>query len=320
MKPISPERDAQLLGYLVGGLEEVEQEQVASEIEADPQLRRRLDELSVALAPLAADKVDAPAPRDLAVRTLAHIAEHCCRELPRAPAPLPRDVIGFSRSWWKRVDVLVAACLLLTALGLGAPALLRLRADSARLECQNNLREFGEGLLAYREHHRQFPNIAEKSPHDLAGLVVPILADAGVLSKNASIRCPGNGRHQACSVTLKDVLASDPQHVNAALFTSCYSYSLGYKDDLGYHAPQACGDQAGSLVALMSDGPPTGLSLSNSPNHGGDGQNILFSDGSVRFHATRMLAGDDIFTNNARQVAAGLDCRDIVLGKSSARP
>src|SRR5438876_12186893 len=80
--------DADLLGYLVGGLDESEQREVETELDTHPESRRRLDELRFALEPLAVDRDDPPAPRDLAVRTLAAIAEHCCRELPHAPIPV----------------------------------------------------------------------------------------------------------------------------------------------------------------------------------------------------------------------------------------
>jgi hypothetical protein len=313
--------DADLLGYLVGGLDESEQRDVETQLDAHPESRQRLDELRLALEPLKSDRDDTPPPRDLAVRTLAVIAEHCCRELPHAPIHVKQRLAHSDRSWWRRVDVLVAACILLTFLGLGIPGILKFRGRAARIECQNNLREFSTALHAYHDTHRHFPNIAEKHPHDVAGMVIPILADAGVLSDMASVRCPGNGAPLANTITLEAALAMPPDELpdQAAKITACYTYSLGYKDENGYHPPGHCDDRPAGLVALMSDCPPPG-DIGNSPNHGGYGQNVLFIDGSVRFLTSRAIGTDDIFTNRAGQVAAGLDCLDIVLGSSSARP
>ncbi|UCD49405.1 MAG: hypothetical protein JSW27_17965 [Phycisphaerales bacterium] len=57
----------------------------------------------------------------------------------------------------------------------------------------------------------------------------------------------------------------------------------------------------------------------NSPNHGGQGQNILFADGTVGYSHTRFIgaAGDDIYTMTDGDVGGGRqrpsDLRDIVL-------
>ncbi|MBI3411820.1 MAG: DUF1559 domain-containing protein [Planctomycetes bacterium] len=320
MRESNSQIDAQLLGFLVGGLEEKELRQVEADLEAHPERRLRLDKLRLALDPLAADKDEPAPPRGLAVRTIALIAEHSCRQLPRAPAT-SRQSGGGGRTWWRRADVLVAACLLLTFLGLGIPAVVRMRAGAARVECQNNLRTFGFALQNYHELRGHYPNIAEEAPHNVAGMVIPILADAGVLKDTASIRCAGNGAHLANSLTLDEARAIPPENLDDRRLTPSYAFSLGFKDDTGYHPPCQCEGQPANLVALMSDGPPLNAGAGNSPNHRGDGQNVLFIDGSVGYYKTRNVGFDnDIFTNKAKQVAAGLDCLDIVLGRSLARP
>jgi hypothetical protein len=315
-----PKLDANLLGYLVGGLEEREQRQFEAALAAHPESRRRLDELRQVLEPLAADKIDPAPPPDLVVRTITMIAEQCCCELPRAPVPVPEPSAAPDRAWWRRIDVLVAACLLLTFLGLGASALLQIRGSAARIECQNNLHEFFTALHAYRDTHRHFPNIADQAPHDAAGMVIPILADAGMLSAKASVRCPGNGPPIPNTISLTEARAMPLEDFQTAQFTSCYAYSLGYKDETGYHPPCQGEGQPANLAALMSDGPPPGAGPGNSQNHGGAGQNVLFIDGSVRFLTTRVIGDDDIFVNKAKKVAAGFDCLDIVLGSSSSKP
>ena len=70
----------------------------------------------------------------------------------------------------------------------------------------------------------------------------------------------------------------------------------------------------------MADRAPAEDGRTNSANHGGSGQNVLYADGHVIFRVTRTVAGDDIYLNRDQQVAAGLGATDAVLGASAARP
>lgn len=315
--------EIQLVAYLVGGLDDAERAGVEATLRSSADARSRLDDLRLVLTPLAADSASPAPPPDLAVRTYSVIAENWCRELPRAPETTPSSA-GSPPAWWRRMDVLVAACILVTLLGLAAPTLYRLREGAARVDCQNNLREFGVALAGYRDLHGNFPNIADYAPQekDFAGLVIPILIDAGTLSSKANVRCPAVGPPLMCDVTLQSAKDTAVQelHCRAPLFTPSYAYSLGYQDETGvYHPPGLCNDQSASNAAIMADGPPPGTRLVNSPNHGGEGQNILFMDGSVRFYTVRFLGEDDIYRTQAGGVSASQSCLDIILGNSSAR-
>src|SRR5262245_10282184 len=225
MRESNSQIDAQLLSYLVGGLEDKEIRQVESDLESNPERQLRLEKLRLALEPLAADKGDPAPPRGLAVRTIAMIAEHSCQKLPRAPA-ISRHPGGGSRIWWRRADILVAACLLLTILGLGIPVVVRMRADAARAECKNNLRDFGFALKNYHDIRGHYPNIAEEAPHHVAGMVVPILANSGVLKDTASIRCPGHGSHLANTLSLDEARDIPVDQLDDRRLTPSYAYSL----------------------------------------------------------------------------------------------
>src|SRR5436190_1928347 len=106
-----------LVGYLLDSLDPTTHSQVESYLRSNPEAREKLELLRNALAPLEADRDSPMPPRDLAVQTLARVAEHTCRNLPRSPKPLTRGN-GILRPLWGRPDVLVAACLLLTVIGL----------------------------------------------------------------------------------------------------------------------------------------------------------------------------------------------------------
>jgi prepilin-type processing-associated H-X9-DG protein len=315
-----------LLGYLLDALEPHERRAVEAHLQAHPVARARLEALRRSLAPLEADRDDPEPPPDLAARTVARVAGAGRVELPRAPRPL--DGAGAGRSAWRRADLVVAASLLLVSVGLGLTGLLRLRESRDVLACQNNLRVFFTALETYSDQHGgNFPDVAHAAPppRNVAGLVVPMLASEGELPADASVRCPGCGAPVAPSLTMDRVLTMsdadfERESVRLAYY---YAYSLGYRDQGGrYHGPRADPAQSAAQTPLMSDCPPVDLSLSNSPNHGGRGQNVLFADGHVRFCTSREVGvgGDDIFVNRANRVAAGLDPADAVLGRSTASP
>jgi prepilin-type processing-associated H-X9-DG protein len=316
--------DEELIGYLLGALDEDAKAQVDAHVRANPGARRRLESLRLALIPLSADKEVSPPPHGLAARTIARVAEHCCLATP------PRPVIRAEppRSWWRRADLVVAASLLLMALGIGLPALLRLHESSgwpARVECKNNLRIFSEALHAYHNQHGRYPSVVEERPRDAAGMVAPILVSAGVLREPASVRCPGNGPGFPCPLTLEQLhaLSLDEFTRQSGNLIPSYAYSLGHRDDDGnFFGPVVPEGQQEADFPLLADAPPMAGGPGNSVNHGGAGQNVLFADGHVTFMTVRNIGfnKDDIYTNNANKVAAGLDPFDIVLGSSASKP
>jgi prepilin-type processing-associated H-X9-DG protein len=317
--------DENLVGYLLNTLDAGEQRQVEAYLAGHPEARQRLELLRHSLEPLAADRAETAPPPDLVVRTIARVAEYCVRErdLPRAPAAPPRSFTP-SRPLWRRADVLVAASLLLTALGLAIPAILHLRTPRAVLECQNNLQLVYGALKAYHDHHGKFPDVAAEKPHGAAGLAVPLLVNAGVWPEGGSVCCPGNGPPRACSVPLDQLknMAPDEFKQVASTLVPCYAYSLGYMIENTYHPPACDPNQPNSLLPLVADVVPMDMTFRNSLNHGGRGQNVLFQDGHVRFTVLRTvgLDGDDIYVNRDQKIAAGLGRRDTVLGPSNSYP
>jgi prepilin-type processing-associated H-X9-DG protein len=314
---------ALLLDYLMDNLDPAARREVEVRLQVDAEARRQLEALRQALEPLAADAELVP-PHNLAARAVARVATHICTELPRAPTIARPD--SSARAWWRRADVLVAASLLLTFVGIGVPALFKLRTQesaAAIADCSNNLLQFYVGLRGYEDVHGKLPVISEKTPRDVAGMVVPVLNEANVLPATFSVRCPGQGPFQACSLTVADLHALPAAkfaHEAPKLLVS-YAYSLGYRDEQGtWHAIARAGEHGDANVPLLADTPPAGAAPGNSPNHSNRGQNVLYLDGHVRFLTLRTLGGDDLFLNRANRVAAGLDANDAVLGYSEARP
>ncbi|MBI2805722.1 MAG: hypothetical protein HYX68_12150 [Planctomycetes bacterium] len=315
------------LEYLLNGLDQSTRAKVDAYLADHSEARIRLALLRQALEPLAADAEPAPPPPLLVERTLARIAEHICTARPLEAPPVTHASLAPARSWWRRADALIAACLLLTVGGIGLMVLGKMRGPgsaAALTECKNNLRQFYVALQTYRDTHGQLPDVAKQSPRDVAGIVVPILQDAGTLPSGASVQCPGIGAPVSSRFTLTALRAMSDEEFqqNSPSLSMCYAYSLGFRDGAGhYHGPGGLPNESLSQIPIMADRPPPQGLVQNSANHDGKGQNVLFLDGHVRYLSQRTLgSGEDIFMNRANLVAAGLDPADFVLGYSAARP
>lgn len=337
-----------LIAYLTDSLDDTERARFEAYARDDAEARRQLVIAQLRLAPLRMEDVSEPPP-GLVVKTLAFVAEQVCKDLPirvsapaaagtaaagtaaaatapvRADAPLENPVarLTFDRPWWRRMDVVVAASIAVTVVGLLLPALLHLRVLGMQTQCENNLRQLGQGLNVYQTRHQALPE-----PQPVAGMVIPILRDAGALSSQLVAYCPGAAdasEYLRFGVDeLKKMPAQDLQRAAPKLLPG-YAYSLGFRDDFGrLHGPAASlPDVPTAQIPLLADAPANPVAFGNSANHSGRGQNVLFADGHVAF-ATRRTAGlnegDDIYLNQANIVAAGVGAHDVVLGTGSAKP
>ncbi|MCS7047595.1 MAG: hypothetical protein NZO58_14655 [Gemmataceae bacterium] len=311
-----------LLEYLMDRLDAPNKRRLEERLQVDAKLRHQAELLRQALAPLAWDAEIQPPP-NLAARTVARMAEYLCRPLPKAPLPARSEVSG--RPWWRRVDILVAASLLLLFVGIGLPVVYRLRSAqsaSAMVECRKNLFDFHRALKTYEEIHKQLPPV-EPPPRNVAGMIVPILQDAGTLPRDFSVVCPGHAVAAPCSWTLQQLreMPAEEFQRQAAKLLGSYAYTLGYRDADGHWYPINRDDETlDSTVPVFGDGPPRAIDSGNSANHGALGQNVLFLSGHVQFLTSRIFDNDDIYLSIIRRVEAGRHRRDVVLGTATARP
>lgn len=314
-----------LVGYLLKSLDADAHQQVESALRARPELQARLELLERALAPLAAD-ADTPEPRPgLVLSTLARVAEQRCLKLPTAPPP-PRNQAGQAgRHWLRRPDALVAALLLIVLGGIGSSYLLRLWRDyQGRSECANNLRLVWGGLQQFCDNHDgNYPKVEEKGARSVAGIYVPILNDNGVLSRDVSLTCPAQGRSEAKYRSVRELEELYEKHPTefrqeARNLSRGYAYTLGYRDAGGHHGLRR---DSGDTLPIVADRLES-LTQSNSSNHGGEGENVLYLGGDVRWCTLRTVGvdNDDIFINWDNKVLAGKALKDTVLGISDASP
>jgi hypothetical protein len=288
--------DLDLVGYLYGLLDADDRRRAEAALRDNPPARARLDRLRRTLAPLAAGRDPGPPPAGLADRTLAFIA---ARTADRRPAPARRvGTTGgepvFAPSRWRRIDVVIAAGILVMVGGLGLSGVGRVQQRHAVAACQNNLRVVGAALAGYSaDHAGRFPQVAEMPPNNVAAAFVPMLQDSGNLV--AAPACPGAG---------------------SAVPAGGYAYTLGFRGPDGrlYGLRHDPNHGEGDLLPIAADRP--------TPTAHGTGHNVLFIGGNVRFATTPKVGvdGDDIFINKANLVAAGLDHLDTVLGAGDTSP
>lgn len=315
-----------LLAYLLHGLDPDEERAVEAHLEADAAARKELRQWRGLLDPLNA--LPAPEPPDaLYMDTLRAVAGHMVQiRGPNFPA---RDEIaeGGPR-WWRRVDVLVAASVILVLGLLAPPLIMYMRHQQAILACKQNLYQIYQAYTQYWDNNGgALPNLSEL-PEELrvAGMHPVLLREKQCWRDNIELVCPGVGTnhvllaHNREEVRKLNEAKTDP-HWREKLGGQ-YAYPLGYLQGRDLHGLRR---DMGNNIPFLADRPPregvdADWTKANSPNHGGKGQNVLFLDGRVEWLTTRFINDDDIYLNANGRLAAGIHVKDIVLAPSEARP
>ena len=312
-----------LLGYLLGALDDAEQELVETRLQFDPQWREELGRLRERLARLDAAYMQYEPPAGLAQRTCDRIfGRPAARARQAALTPAGAAPAGGSR--FRAFDVTAAACIAVAALLLVLPAINTSRFNSQVTTCQDNLRELGGGLATYSEQNGgYFPRVPTRGKLAFAGVYAPTLAQHGLLHETRKVICPASPQAEEADFHLPSLaeLEQLPHEELDRLLPvvgGSYGYSLGHVEDGRYRDVK---NEGRASFALMSDAPdplsPEGLGR----NHGGQGENVLFEDGHVQFVTTSRPTGlDDIFSNDDGDIAAGLHRHDSVIVPSATSP
>jgi hypothetical protein len=240
-----------------------------------PELAERIAAARALFGRLEAPAVEAPDPAIIDA-TLARIArEESARESrmridsAREPA---RAALGSGR--WK--DFIAVACVAIMVLATGVPIATWLRSRSIDARCTDNMRSIASALDVYTKDHGSMPFAA--------GLG----ADFSSLLNWSGYRNSGHldplSEHSYC----------DP----ACLCCAGAPSGSGY----AFQVPSRLAEwrwRGGERVPVLSDrnpivdfkrrGIPVVSFVGNSPDHGGRGENMLFTDGSVEFVATPVL-------------------------------
>jgi hypothetical protein len=299
-----------MLDYAFGQLEGPAREQADRELAADAGQAETCDRLVRAINQLLNDGQTIEPPPDLVRLTLVFVAENRRRRrtlLDYVPMTVP----------FRWADVAVAACILLAGLLTLLPAIQRSKGKMNQVACVFNLQQLGLGLAQYGLQHRVYPY----SPRATSGSFATMLHDTGLLHDLSTLDCPCNGACQQVALPDHRVLTNpkvdDPGRYRKFLGWD-YAYHAGYRDGTGPVHPLAT--PCSSRIPLLADQPPHQAEArrilpGNSPNHGGLGQNVLFTDLHVDWHNTRSLGphDSDMFLNDVQQPGPGLRLLDAVL-------
>jgi hypothetical protein len=317
----------QLLGSLLGALDEDEQQAIETRLDCEPALRAELAAVRQQLEPLKLLAGDDGPPPGLAERTCRFVFSHV-RPAP-AGAPL-RPTLSPSTAtagWIGRIswiDVALAITVLACAALLMVPAVQNSRFHGRIAVCKDNLRELGTSLAQYSEHHDgYFPRIPTRGKLAAAGIYAPTLASQEYLVEPQRLVCPGSPlaeRRTFRLPTLNALRSAPPAELPAlrAEMGGSYAYALGHVLDGAYQDRQ---NLYRTNYPIMADAPGSDLPDLQSQHHGGKGQCVLFEDGRGDFLASPVLmGGDNIFLNGRQEVSAASDPDDAVIAPSPVPP
>lgn len=206
--------------------------------------------------------------------TLARIAQEDDARRSRMRLDGTGGVARLGSERWR--DVLAVACAAILILSIGMPIANQLSGRSRDASCGANLRDLGMGIAGYVKDNDGLPMAAGFSP-DLSGLAswsglrnrdnLKTLAERGYCS-------PG------CLCCAADATGEG------------YAYQVPTRSALwrwqsGERGPLVA--DRNPVIDLFRSGRPIGTFTMNSPEHGGRGQNVLFTDGSIEFARSPIL-------------------------------
>ena len=296
MEMVDPMKPDDLLDYSLGQLEGHSLAVFEAELARDPDLAAEADRLTYALRQMLDDGDPYSPPVGLADRTKAFVND----------AKGKRAILDFvpKRVPFRWTDVAVAAGILIAGLLTLLPAIKSGREKMNQAACAFNLQQLGTGLAKYATRHQHYPQVFNKEAETAVGWYAAALDNESLLDAK-TLHCPCKGD---CPVELD---RSNPQHMD-------FAYNIGFVDpESGQTLPVT--PWLASSIPLLADQPShngAGVILAgNSPNHGRRGQNVLFSDLSLRWLPTRRVGplDSDLFLNQMDQPRPGISIYDAAV-------
>jgi hypothetical protein len=335
----------QLVRYLLGELNQQEQEQLEAALRDSPELQREFEHLRKCLPdPNSLEDCDladcdeeferpaaAGACGGLAERTLDKICgEGPCHERPRTPAEIAAAYDApVGTPSWSIADLTVAGGVFLAISMLFVPALRQSRDAARRNDCSNNLRQVGTMLISYAESKGHFFPTAGRNEN--AGIFAVYLVEDGYAGSDELARlllCRSSAVADdvaAKRITIRVPTLCELEAASAKercfwkrMMCPSYAYRIGYIEDGQYCAVR---NQHSCRKAMLADAPCQKLNNLRSDHHGG--QNVLYEDGHACFQRISTLPEehqDPIYLNDDGNQAAGLDRDDTVLAPSQMAP
>lgn len=327
--------DEELLSYLLGGLDSVDQQKIHQALLVDPVLRRRLTAIQELQTPLAGAQISVPSPADLTSKVMDAIqstksnpSQGADKEDVRLQLPIQDP--DESSAW---TDTLTLAVCIIVLVSLVAPWMLRSRELARSQACVHRLAALGELIQSFARYHkpRTAPEIPVEGPLSFAGAYAVQLHDAELLTDLELRWCPSEVGQLAMNIgfdsqpipSAKDfeAMSATDQRYWRHVAGGSYAYNLGFFADPSKHRMPLV--ETDAHIAILGDGPTANEDGSLSFTAHNDGScNVLFLDGRVQTlqleNATVTL--DHPYFNRAGKLEAGLDPFDSTLGPSFVSP
>ena len=297
MEMVDPMRSDPLLDYSLGQLECQDLVAFEAELARDPDLFRQSEQLGKTIRLLVDDGQSWEPPSGLASRTLAFVDEQNSSRAILELAPRRRS--------FRWTDLAVAAGILLAGVLTLLPAVKSRREQMNQLACADNLRELGTNLANYAVRHDHYPKVIGGDNLLPVGYYAQALQQDSLLTDSKNLHCPCKGD---CPV---DLLQTNLKHMD-------FGYNVGYVDQQSGLA-EPISPRLPFSVPLLADQPPHDghghVLEGNSPNHGRRGQNVLFSDQSLRWLPTREVGPQDhdLFLNEMNRPEPGISFQDATV-------
>ncbi|MEM9827077.1 MAG: hypothetical protein AAF958_10835 [Planctomycetota bacterium] len=355
-----------LFGYLLGALEPHEMARVEAWLAEHPDAAEELQRARLILADatdLLDEEAGEPPADEIECRTQRTLAAIFDRE-PAESSPLEADVCqvagtaaaaptvvperqpaavpgmspvnrwsgqpGASPWNWVAAAVAIAA-----SVALVLPSVLRMREDSRRVACQDQLQQLGTSMVQFVTYDPQnrLPDIASRGAEAFAGVYAIRLGDAGLLNDPSLRWCPSVGQPELGQFRFTDPLqlvsAKQLDGMNVNELTEIqmssgghYAYSLGVQNEGRYQSSRFEGRAS---FAVLGDSPLApilnGSMLQSRSPHAG-GINLLFEDCSVRCVSEDALTvmPDHPLRNHRGLEEAGVTIDDASLAPSWRPP
>ena len=302
-----------IIGYLLGALDDAEMAEFEAELESNAELQRRVHQAARSLQVW--EDADEEPPAGLVDATCQFVHSQL-----RQPRDRSRQ-LAFDRDSWSLFDVMIAVSVLFVGSLLFLPAINNSRLHAQVAGCQDNLRRIGGGLIQFSSLSptQSFPSIPHDSRLGVAGIYAPILLEAGFLSDDQCFYCPSYRQREQRSIpSTKDLLTAIGQKCEElqTIVGGDYGFHLGQEVNGNVRARRNSGSPH---FALMADLPV----CATAPTHRAlQHRNVLMECGGVRVIPVNMAEwrGDHLFVNQQGKIRAGVTPNDCVIGASYMRP
>lgn len=195
----------------------------------------------------------------------------------------------------------LATCLTVVCC-LALPALVRVRFESRKSQCAQNLSGLGSEFVDFAliSPDRRLPFVALEGPGAFAGVYAVRLRDAGATITPTRLSCgsllgierPGNNLPAIPTLAELQQMAIQELELWQRAIGGDYAYNLGVEEGESVRAPRFEGR---SHFAIMADAPVIMGQQEQFIAHDGRGINLLYEDGRVAFVSVRAFVVETPF-------------------------